>query len=70
MAGIRPGIYYIVNHNVYLTRLIPPATVVETEAIILGQLEEIWSQYGELVELWSVALYTRQKSNSPSAPLI
>jgi hypothetical protein len=50
--GIQPGISYIVNHNTYLTRLSPPATVAETEAVILGQLEEIWTGYGELVELW------------------
>ena len=50
-AGIRPGIYYIVNNNVLLERIYN-ATAAEKENIILGQLREIWSSYGELVELW------------------
>ena len=43
-AGIKPGIYYIVNNNVLLTRTYS-ATPAELEAIILGQLREIWSEY-------------------------
>ena len=50
-AGIRPGIYYIVNNNVLLERIYN-ATAAEKENIILGQLREIWSSYGDLVELW------------------
>lgn len=43
--------YYIVNNNVLLERTYN-ATAAEKEAIILGQLREIWSSYGDLVELW------------------
>lgn len=50
-AGIRPGIYYIVNNNILLERVFN-ATAAEKEEVILGQLREIWSSYGELVELW------------------
>jgi alpha-L-fucosidase len=73
-AGIRPGIYYIVNSNVFMQRALNAtvrraaprhatpcaqgswrqraAQVAEQEAVILGQLEEIWGSYGDLVELW------------------
>lgn len=46
-AGIRPGIYYIVNNNVLMSRTYN-ATAAEKEAVILGQLREIWSGYGEI----------------------
>ena len=49
-AGIKPGIYYIVNNNILLSRVYN-ATPAQTEAVVLGQLREIWSGYGDLVEL-------------------
>ena len=51
VAGIRPGIYYIVNTNILLSRVYR-ATAAQTRAVIIGQLREIWSNYGEMVELW------------------
>eukprot|EP01052_Picozoa_sp_SAG31_P012471 SAG31_NODE_730_length_12505_cov_3.807109_15_plen_434_part_00 len=50
-AGVRPGVYYIVNSNALLSRVYN-ATPAQTRSVILGQLREIWSNYGELVELW------------------
>ena len=49
-AGIKPGIYYIVNNNILLSRVYN-ATPAQTEAVVLGQLREIWSGYGDRVEL-------------------
>ena len=49
-AGIKPGIYYIVNNNILLSRVYN-ATPAQTEAVVLGQLREIWSGYGDLAEL-------------------
>jgi hypothetical protein len=64
-AGIQPGVYYIVNNNVFLrTGSGKVGTVGQTKAgtvsvtqteyedIILAQLTEIWSDYGDLFELW------------------
>ena len=65
-AGVRPGIYYILNNNKFLrcdsckdgssgatgkTGSIA-VTGEQYRSIVLSQLAEIWGQYGSLVELW------------------
>ena len=47
-AGVRPGIYYIVNNDVMMQKVYN-ATTAELEDFIIGQLREIWGSYGELV---------------------
>lgn len=62
-AGIRPGLYYIINNNYFLSytggavkpRTNPhqvAVTTAEYEALVLLQLRELWTAYGSLVELW------------------
>jgi len=61
-AGVRPGIYYQIANNVFCA---VKACVVQPpggagpcgdqaayEATTLAQLEELWTRYGELAELW------------------
>ena len=63
--GILPGIYYSLNQNYYLnvaggkvlnTRLVPGQAGNVTQElygeIVLAQLEELWTNYGELAEIW------------------
>lgn len=62
--GIQPGLYYSLNQNYYLnvghgkildTPLVPGQAKVSQELygkIVLAQLTELWSKYGELMELW------------------
>ena len=61
---IRPGIYYSLNQNFYLnvagglvlnTSLVPGQAEVTQELyglIVLAQMKELWSNYGELSEIW------------------
>jgi hypothetical protein len=65
-AGIKPGIYYIVNNNVLLTRTYS-ATPAELEAIILGQLREIWSEYVRAPHSLSLSLSQPQSQSIRSA---
>jgi len=62
-TGLLPGLYYIVNNNYFLSiragEAVPataPGQVAVTEAqyfaLVLAQLRELWSDYGELTELW------------------
>eukprot|EP00026_Physarum_polycephalum_P006395 Phypoly_transcript_06437.p1 GENE.Phypoly_transcript_06437~~Phypoly_transcript_06437.p1 ORF type:complete len:419 (+),score=34.79 Phypoly_transcript_06437:511-1767(+) len=64
--GILPGLYYGVGENFYLnilqgevftnaTTLLPGQrniTLEEYEDIVLRQLTEIWTRYGDLTEIW------------------
>ena len=62
--GIKPGLYYSLNQNYYLnagggkvqnTTLGPGQVNVSQELygkIILAQLRELWTNYGELTEIW------------------
>ena len=61
---IRPGIYYGLNENYYLnvadglvmnTSLVPGQAEVTQDLyglIVLAQMKELWSNYGELSEIW------------------
>jgi hypothetical protein len=62
-AGIKPGLYYIINQNYFLSfsggKIVPRTapgqqhvTEADYEAIVLAQLRELWTAYGSLVELW------------------
>lgn len=63
-AGIKPGIYYSLNQNYYLnsghglvqnTTLIPGQAKVSQDLygkIVLAQMKELWSNYGQLAEIW------------------
>lgn len=63
-AGIRPGIYYSLNQNYYLnsghglvqnTTLVPGQAKVSQELygkIVVAQMKELWTNYGELSEIW------------------
>ena len=62
-AGIKPGLYYIINQNYFLSfsdgKIVPrtapgqqQVTDADYEAIVLAQLRELWTAYGSLVELW------------------
>ena len=63
-AGIKPGIYYSLNQNYYLnsghglvknTTLVPGQAKVSQDLygkIILAQMKELWSNYGQLTEIW------------------
>ena len=62
-ANIRPGFYYSVNVNNYLNvannvvgNVTSPGQVAITQStynsIVLAQLTELWSNYGELAEIW------------------
>ena len=62
--GVLPGIYYSLNQNYYLnvghglvqnTSLVPGQEMVSQELygkIVLAQVRELWSNYGEVSELW------------------
>ena len=62
--GIQPGIYYSLNQNFYLnsahgavlnTSLIPGQAKVTQDLynkIVLAQMRELWTNYGELSEIW------------------
>ena len=63
--GVLPGIYYSLNQNYYLNvghgMVIPNDTLVPGQAkvsqelygkIALAQMRELWSNYGEISELW------------------
>ena len=57
--GIKVGVYYSINRNAYLGvwdpgRVQPGAKVSQAQwdDILLQQLTELWSNYGDLVELW------------------
>ena len=61
--GVKPGIYYIVNNNFFLSykqgvqNVTAPSgqvqvTSAEYRSIVLAQLRELWANYGDLVELW------------------
>jgi alpha-L-fucosidase len=63
--GILPGIYYSLNQNFYLnvgngghilnTSLVPGQVKVSQELygrIVLAQMRELWTNYGELSEIW------------------
>ena len=62
--GIKPGLYYSLNQNYYLnvglgkildTSLVPGQVNVSQELyadIVLAQLTELWSNYGDWAELW------------------
>lgn len=64
MYGIEPGIYYSLNQNYYLnvghglvqnTSLVPGQVKVTQELygkIVLAQMRELWTNYGNLSELW------------------
>ena len=63
IAGIKPGLYYIINNNYFLSYrngAVQPrtsagqvqVTTAEYEALVLLQLRELWTAYGSLVELW------------------
>ena len=61
---IRPGIYYSLNQNFYLnaakglvlnTTLVPGQAKVTQDLygqIVLAQMKELWTNYGELSEIW------------------
>ena len=63
-AGIKPGIYYSLNQNYYLnsgggvvknTTLVPGQAKVSQEVyekIVLAQMKELWTNYGQLSEIW------------------
>ena len=65
-AGIKPGIYYILNNNKFLRcaackdgsneptfkKGSVAVTGEQYRSIVLAQLAEIWGSYGELTELW------------------
>ena len=63
-AGIKPGIYYSLNQNYYLnsrygvvlnTTLVPGQEKVSQEQygkIVLAQMKQLWSNYGQLAEIW------------------
>ena len=63
-AGIKPGIYYSLNQNYYLnsghglvknTTLVPGQAKVSQDLygrIVLAQMKELWSNYGQLTEIW------------------
>ena len=62
-AGIRPGLYYIINNNYFLSyrngavqpRTAPQqvqVTTAEYETLVLLQLRELWGSYGSMAELW------------------
>jgi hypothetical protein len=62
-AGLKVGVYCVVNNNYFLSvgngKVAPmtaPGQVVVTQAqcnnLVLAQLKELWSQYGDLVVLW------------------
>ena len=63
-AGVKPGIYYSLNQNYYLnsghglvqnTSLVPGQVKVSQELygkIVLAQMKELWSSYGQLTEIW------------------
>ena len=54
--NIKPGLYYNTNINTYLGRGFNQSLDEEQHEnfndIILKQLEELWTQYGELFEIW------------------
>ena len=62
--GIQPGIYYSLNQNYYLnsghglvqnTSLVPGQANVSQELygrIVLAQMRELWTNYGNLSEIW------------------
>lgn len=62
--GVEPGIYYSLNENYYLnvglgavrnTSLYPGQAKVSQELygkIVLAQMRELWSNYGDLSEIW------------------
>ena len=62
--GILPGIYYSLNQNFYLnsahgvvlnTSLVPGQAKVAQDLynkIVLAQMRELWTNYGELCEIW------------------
>ena len=62
--GIQPGIYYSLNQNYYLnvgggrvlnTSLVPGQANVSQNTyarIVLAQMRELWTNYGDLAEIW------------------
>lgn len=56
--GIKPGLYYHLNFNEYYDMRHPDAEKRKTEAyagyraVVEQQVEELWSRYGEVFELW------------------
>ncbi|XP_065833189.1 uncharacterized protein [Oscarella lobularis] len=63
-AGVMPGFYYSVVHNYFLNvgagkkvlnKLMPGMVNVTMEQyyeVVLAQLTELWTQYGQLAEVW------------------
>jgi hypothetical protein len=60
---LKVGMYYIVNNNYFASvknGVVVPTTAPgqvklsqqQYDALVLAQLEELWSKYGDLVELW------------------
>ena len=58
-VGVRPGIYYQIANNVYcnvsscvIGENSPCGNQAQYENLVLAQIKELWSNYGQLAELW------------------
>lgn len=53
--GIKPGVYYNTNMNTYYDAGYKPMTTedrLKYNDVVYKQLEELWSKYGDLYEIW------------------
>ena len=75
--GIKPGIYANTNANGYLhtdrgiTKEGGPVSQVEYNAVVAKQLTELWSNYGELFEIWfDGGVLTPKEGGADVLPLV
>lgn len=75
--GVRPGLYYHLNYNDYYDMRHPDAEKRKTEeyrryrAVVEQQVEELWSRYGEMFEIWFDSGVLTPEENGPDVvPLL
>ena len=75
--GVKPGLYYHLNYNDYYEMRHPDAEMRKTEAyrkyraVVEMQVEELWSRYGEVFELWFDSGIIPTEENGPDVyPLL
>lgn len=75
--GLEAGLYYHLNYNEYYDMRHPDAEMRKTEAyakyraVVEKQVEELWSRYGEVFEIWFDSGVLSKEENGPDViPLL